>query len=346
MTSSTLLTGKPGEGKGLSAVHLMRKYLNEGRMVATNMDIKPWLMTAPFNQTRCYRVPDIPTKESLESLPLGNPSLEWLPGESKPSIKPGSSYSENDHGLLVLDECSVFLNSRKWQGHDREGLLHWLAHHRKYGWDLLLIAQGIDQVDKQVRTSICDLFATTKDLSKVEIPFLSAISKTLFGMPLKFPPIRVYSCRYGYHQGAQLSESRTYRGDGLYQLYDTLQIVDMASGQQAVSTFLSAWEMKGRFMTPYQLHGRIGIVGMLAGFALGVAAVLAFEHLYPAAPAVAVEKKIEPEKDVFISGVITSAEGFKQLVLTSGAVVRSTGFEASAEGIVYQAAGKSYRMLP
>lgn len=346
MTTSTLLTGKPGEGKGLSAVYMIRRYLNEGRMVATNMDIKPWLMTAPYNQTRCFRVPDIPTKESLETLPLGNPSLEWLPGASKPSIKPGSKYSEQEHGLLVLDECSVFLNSRKWQGHDRDGLLHWLAHHRKYGWDLLLIAQGIDQVDKQVRTSICDLFASTKDLSKVEVPFISAISKALTGMPVKFPPIRVYSCRYGYHQGAQLSETRTYRGTDLQGLYDTLQIVDQGSGQLAVSTYLSAWEMKGRYMTPYQLHGRVGIIGMLAGLALGIAATFAFEHLFPDSPKVSVEKKVVPEKDTFITGIVTRADGLKELVLSTGQVVRSTGFEAGADGIVYQAAGKAYKVQP
>jgi len=141
MAEAILQTGKRGEGKGLSAAKMMAQYLSEGRRVATNHNIFLEYMAPAWSDVRAYRLPDCPTAEDLEALPLGN----------------DDPTQEEKNGLLCLDEVSIYLNAHDWQK-DREqkaALRAWLAHSRKKGWDILLEAQNPRQVDAQIRESLC-----------------------------------------------------------------------------------------------------------------------------------------------------------------------------------------------
>lgn len=336
MTTATLLVGKRGEGKGLSAVAQMRDYLRDGKMVATNMDIYPWRMVGALNTTRAYRLPDFPTAEALSLLPLGNPGLEY-DDLHNPRIKSGIDYKDENNGLLVLDEASTFLNARKWQGDERQQLLDWLAHSRKYGWDLLLIAQGVSQVDKQVRDSLCELFGNVRNLGKLNMPVVSGISKFFFGIPVKMPEIRVRVVRYGYERGAALADRIWFKGKDLFSYYDTLQVIS-STGQQGVSAFLTGWEAKGRYMTPMQLHRGAALGGAIAGLLLG--AVLGwFIH----STAADTELPIANDDGVTVSGVFSPGDGRHVLMLSDGRTVSANKVTASIEGMIYEAEGRQYR---
>jgi len=52
--------------------------------------------------------------------------------------------------LVVIDECSVMFNSRDWNRPDRKAWIKFLQHHRKYGYNVILISQSPKPIDKQI----------------------------------------------------------------------------------------------------------------------------------------------------------------------------------------------------
>lgn len=53
--------------------------------------------------------------------------------------------------LLVIDECQLMFNSRDWQQKGRNAWLSFFTQHRKFGYDITLIAQFDRMIDKQLR---------------------------------------------------------------------------------------------------------------------------------------------------------------------------------------------------
>lgn len=56
--------------------------------------------------------------------------------------------------LLVLDECQILFNSRNWQQSGRDKWLSFYTQHRKYGYQIILIAQFDRMIDRQIRSLI------------------------------------------------------------------------------------------------------------------------------------------------------------------------------------------------
>lgn len=56
--------------------------------------------------------------------------------------------------LLVIDECQLLFNSREWQRANRNEWLEFFTQHRKYGYDITLIAQFDRMIDRQIRSLI------------------------------------------------------------------------------------------------------------------------------------------------------------------------------------------------
>ena len=56
---------------------------------------------------------------------------------------------------LYIDECQILLNSRdSWQTGDRKAWVSFFSQHRKYGYDIYLIAQFDRMIDRQIRSLI------------------------------------------------------------------------------------------------------------------------------------------------------------------------------------------------
>ena len=163
-----LVCGRTGQGKGLCSVGMMAEiYLQAGRRVATNMDIFPEHFRDPYNsKTRITRIPDIPTAEDLYALGCGQDTPE----------------DEDNNGLLLLDEASIFLNPRAWNDKSRAPLLAYLMQRRKFGWDVILQVQDPAAVDKQAFDGMIDYVVTASYIRNVNIPVVSALLKKILGV--------------------------------------------------------------------------------------------------------------------------------------------------------------------
>lgn len=56
--------------------------------------------------------------------------------------------------LLVIDECQLMFNAREWDAKGRKEWLSFFTQHRKYGYDVILIAQFDRMIDRQIRSLI------------------------------------------------------------------------------------------------------------------------------------------------------------------------------------------------
>jgi hypothetical protein len=333
MTDGTLLAGKRGAGKSLIATSRIRDYLWAGRMVATNLNLYLEYLVPPRNKVRPYRLPDWPTADDMMALPLGNPGLKWVEGEPYPVIRDDHEFNEDENGLLVLDELATFLNSRDWQAKDRQALINWLLHSRKYGWDLLFIAQHVGLVDKQVRDALFDLFATTRRLDKVQVPVFGRIA-AMMGFKLRLPKWHVANVRYGMQQGAPLSETIWVRGKDLYKAYDTTQKINPETGVKTGQGyyFLSAWDLHGRYLTWWEMNRSAIFLYLFLGAVVGVLGdrfVVSRQPQQQAAPLAKVEEKFAT--GVTGRGYYKDSIGYR-IVLSDGRTITADSFRQTSTG--------------
>lgn len=228
-----IITGKLGTGKSLAAVGRMRDYLNDGRRVATNLDLYLENLVNPFaRNVVCFRLPDKPRLPDLEALPVGNPTIGT------------KNFTEDKNGALVLDECGSWLNTRNWNDKDRKPMLDWMIHARKKGWDTFFLVQGLDMVDNQARMMLGEHVVECRRYDKLGIPFVSTLTKQLIGYRLTWPKIHLGVVRYGESQSGMIVDRWWYRGRELYDAYDTTQI------------FHDRGDGTAQYLPPYHVHGR------------------------------------------------------------------------------------------
>lgn len=204
-----IVTGKLGSGKSLLAVDRAIQYASEGRRVAANfhMDFTP-ICHSPDSKLSSNPVtvlPSIPSTENLLMLGFG--------GEH-----------EDTAGALLLDECAQFLNSRTWQGKEREEMINWLLHARKRCWDVFLIVQHERMLDKQVRDALAEYVVTIKRTDRLKVPFV----------PIKFPRMHVGIVRYGLDQNAMVADRWITRGGQAMECYDTRAIFNDDSAAYSI----------------------------------------------------------------------------------------------------------------
>lgn len=271
-----IITGKLGGGKTLVSVQRIYDYLAKGRIVATNLDLRLHNLISPFNRTaRVIRVPDKPTVDDLHAIGCGN-----------------ESYDEELNGLLVLDECGTWFNSRSWNDKQRQPVNDWFLHARKLGWDVLLIIQDVENLDSQARRSIAEHTVFCKRTDRLAIPGLSTLFKLLTGYRLKLPKAHVARVVYGISPTDLLVDRWATRGVRLYQAYDTRQqfFTDYPYGAHSL---LPPWHTHGRYMAArnWRFYMRVTRIfwkrfrsplalgtGMLIGSSMAVAAVFATNY--------------------------------------------------------------------
>lgn len=136
--------GVRGSGKSKIAIREIQTYLNSGRRVATNLDLKLELL-APNAKPLVTRIPDLPRSVDLQDL-----------GKAYPELDPDNpdTYDEKKFGLVVIDELLTSFNSRSWSDKDRLAVVSWMVQSRKLGWRLWLLCQDVDAVDKQIRETL------------------------------------------------------------------------------------------------------------------------------------------------------------------------------------------------
>jgi len=230
-----LISGKLGSGKTLVSVGIIRDALLSGRRVATNLDLNLDKLLPPrrgrpgARPIVAQRIPDKPTVEDLELLGSGNDEMD-----------------ETRNGVIILDELAAWLNSRTFNDKARAPVLDWLIHSRKFGWDVYFIAQNIEQIDKQVRTSLVEYLVTCRRLDRIKIPFVGKLLQTLSAGYLtgNLPKIHVAVVKYGTEQHAPIADRWVYRGRDLYAAYNTRQVFTDRYADGTYS-YLTPWHLGG-----------------------------------------------------------------------------------------------------
>jgi len=225
----SFVTGKLGAGKGKFAVMKLREAaVLEGRRIAGNVDLYLDHFAKKKAKVRYVRVPDKPTVRDLVALGHGNPE----------------SYDEDRNGLLVLDELGTWLNSRSFQDKERSGVLDWLIHARKHGWDVLMICQNEVQIDKQAREALGETFVRCAAMHKIKIPIVGSVLELVSRKLSRLPRFHIASVRFGTGGSSFVTERVMYRGDHLHSMYDTRQIF-VADPEAVTFTQLSPYYFTG-----------------------------------------------------------------------------------------------------
>lgn len=204
--------GKLGTGKTKFCVWMAQQALRDRRRVASNVDLRLEKLVPEGRAVYYTRIPDKPSPDDFELIGHGNPE----------------TYDEERNGLLILDELGTWLNSRSFQDKSRAGLLDWLIHARKKGWDVYLIVQDAGMIDKQVREALIEYQCVCMRMDKVKIPFIGQFLSGIGGM-IGYPR---FGCLPRLHQvvarvgGSQkiVADRWLFRGDDLHDAYDTRQV--------------------------------------------------------------------------------------------------------------------------
>ncbi len=201
--------GKLGTGKTKFAVWRASEAIRAGRRVASNVDLRTDILCKVGQRSSFIRLPDKPTAFDLEAMGHGNPD----------------SYDEDRNGVLILDELGTWLNARSFQDKTRAGLLDWLIHARKHGWDVYLIVQDAGMIDKQVREALIEYACKCIRLDKVRLPIIGRWLNDLFGGRWGYlPRMHLVAARLGQGASAIVADRWQYRGDWLHAAYDTRQV--------------------------------------------------------------------------------------------------------------------------
>lgn len=222
------LCGKVGSGKSLISVFKAHEAFGKQMRVATNLDLKLEYLTGPKHRQSCVRLPDHPTRHDLDAIGDGSESPD-----------------EDTFGYLIIDEGATFLNSRKWQGEERELVVEWFRHVRKHGWHLYLIIQDISSLDKQIREAIIEHMVICRRTDRMPIPFVGGLLK-LVGFTGKFLKMHLGIVKYGLNSQSLTVDRWWYHGAKYYNAYDTRQIFDgnRAKGKMlhsVLSVYSASW---------------------------------------------------------------------------------------------------------
>jgi len=225
-----VVTGKLGSGKTLASVGRIRDYLKQGRKVATNLDLNLNILCGNYAKTPVvYRVPDRPQVGDLDAIGLGYE---------------GKFTGEEQNGALVLDECGTWFNSRDWNAKGRKELLDWVIHARKKRWDVFFIIQDLEVMDKQARLMFAEHVVYCRRSDRFSIPLLSPLWKVFSDRPLPMPRVHIGFVKYGDTQNAAIVDKWVYRGNDLYDAYDTSQVFTENSNELF------------QYIPPFLTHGR------------------------------------------------------------------------------------------
>ncbi|MFZ5265960.1 zonular occludens toxin domain-containing protein [Enterobacter roggenkampii] len=229
-----VVTGKLGAGKTLVAVGKIQDKIVSGCKVATNLDLRIHKLPRVgifAKSPDVIRIPDKPSLEDLLAIGRGN-----------------NSYDENKNGLLVLDECGTWFNSRSWADKERQSVINWFLHARKLGWDIIFLIQDLSIMDKQARVALAEHVVYCRRLDKITIPFIGSVYSVITGSKLPLPKVHVGIVKYGDSPQSMTVERWTYTGRDLYAAYDTKQAFSDAYEHSSFS-----------YLTPYLSHGRYAV---------------------------------------------------------------------------------------
>lgn len=151
----TLYSGTPGSGKSLHVAEIIYRNMISGQKAVVcnfNINYNVFVNKKRFSK-KSYRVDKSPcisidnadfTVDNLVNYAKAFFTREYDEEDDRYVIKEGS-------GLVIIDECQLFFNSRTWQSRERAKWIWFFTQHRKFGYDVILITQFDRLIDRQIR---------------------------------------------------------------------------------------------------------------------------------------------------------------------------------------------------
>lgn len=134
-----LYSGTPGSGKSLHSASVIYWTLKRGFPVIANFSI----CTEKIKGKKIGQFSEVSNNE-LSPDYLMSYSMRYFEGRR---VREGEI-------LLIIDECQLLFNSREWNVKGRAEWLAFFTQHRKYGYDIILVAQFDRMIDRQIRSLI------------------------------------------------------------------------------------------------------------------------------------------------------------------------------------------------
>lgn len=133
------VAGTPGAGKTYDITKKIMDNLRLGRVVYTNIDGFDDSAIRQAQKVYCG-LDDWDYETRMIFLDKEKSRYFWR------FCKPGS--------LIVIDEIHKYFNSRDWQSPENREFVDWASTHRHEGFDLIMITQALEKVDKQARSLV------------------------------------------------------------------------------------------------------------------------------------------------------------------------------------------------
>jgi len=234
-----VFTGKLGSGKTLCAVGRIQDYLNTNRKVATNIDLElSNLIGYKSKKCQVFRIPDRPIIEDLEAIGLGYE---------------GDYSGEENNGIIVLDECAQFLNTRNFQDKERKKITEWFVHARKKRWDVVFIIQHLNALDKQFRDMFAEHIVYCNRMDRLRAPFGFRHILQILGFSGNLPKIHRALVMYGSGQNAIKVDSWIYTGKNLYDAFATEQGFN-SENEGGIYQLLPPYYTHGRYYSDWDYY--------------------------------------------------------------------------------------------
>lgn len=234
--------GSPGSGKSAVAVARAIMHLKKGGVVACNFSLVDGWAEAIIRNSLKYRIMNLlsPFLPGLAAKYLYERSLSLYKRfyrvdslaairqikpvqEAVDQYKDTGKYSEGS-GMLILDECQLVFNSRKWEKNFQ--WIEFFTQHRKLGWNVILIAHHIDMLDSQIRP-LAEYESRFRNMQKLRLPVI--------GIPMSPIPLFLIIKRYaGLGAASSVIHSREFSPLPLWaaRLYDSLLVFSADSWGQ------------------------------------------------------------------------------------------------------------------
>ncbi|EKD40965.1 MAG: Zonular occludens toxin [uncultured bacterium] len=129
--------GTPGSGKSYEAVKKLLDNLRLGRVIYTNIDGLDDDFHREHIKVYCG-LDDYQLSRQLRFLTNTEMQYFWKVAE------PGS--------LIMVDEVHKLFSNRDWASDSNKEFTEWASTHRHHGFDVVLITQDIEKVDKHARS--------------------------------------------------------------------------------------------------------------------------------------------------------------------------------------------------
>jgi hypothetical protein len=216
-----LVTGPPGAGKSFYAVRKLGEAMEAGKFVGTNVELARDFAWTSAGSNPIRRL--IPGRRAARARNLA--ARTWVADDLAELFRLRLPGRKEGRGVMVLDEASGWLNARNWSAKDRADVIRFFSQHRKLGWDVYLIVQDAEMLDKQVR-ALFEYHVHLRNLRRVK----------LLGLPIL--PVNLFLALWTWHgmPTRAVVKREVFRLSWHRKLYDTFEIVNDLAADGAADT--------------------------------------------------------------------------------------------------------------